>query len=236
MVPQSRLNDGFDPILTTKKGTEMPTGYTAAIADDITFNDFAMQCARAMGALVMMRDEPTGAPIPERFEPSDYHINKIAETNATILRLAGMTADEAEQAANDAYEAAIAAQAAAIRRNDMLREKYDAMLEKVEAWQPPSADHDGFKKFMVEQITSSIGFDCDNSYYRNQAHTKLTGADWLAQEEAKARKDIAYHESENAKEVERTEGRNRWIKELRDSLKGSNDQAKGPGGFSPDPA
>ena len=205
----------------------MPTGYTAAIADDITFNDFAMQCARAMGALVMMRDEPHGAPIPERFEPSDYHTKKIDEANVTIERLRGMTEAEADQAASDAYDAAIAAQAAAILRNDMLREKYNAMLAKVEAWESPSADHNGFKKFMVEQITSSIGFDCDNRYYRDQKHTKLTGADWLAQEEAKARKGVAYHEAENTKEIERTEGRNRWVKELRDSLKGSNVQIEG---------
>lgn len=196
----------------------MPTGYTAAIADDITFDNFVMSCARAMGALVMMRDEPTGAPIPERFEPSDYHAKKIDEATAAIDRLAGMTEAEAEQAASEAYEAAIAEQAAAILRNDTLREKYSAMLEKVEAWQVPSADHDGLKTFMAEQITSSIGFDYDNRYYRDQKHTKLTGAEWLAQEEAKARKDIAYHEAENAKEIERTEARNTWLRQLRESL------------------
>lgn len=200
----------------------MPTVYTAAIADDITFDDFVMQCARAMGALIMMRDDPTDAPIPKRFEPSDYHTNKIAEANASLERLAGMTAAEAAHAANDAYEAAIASQMAAIRRNNMLREKYNAMLAKVEAWQPPSIDHDGFKKFMVEQITSSLSFDCNNSYYHNQTHTKLTDVEWLAQEEAKARKDIAYHKAKNTEEVDLTEGRNRWIKKLRDSLKVAN--------------
>ena len=200
----------------------MPTGYTAAIADDITFDDFVMGCARGMGALAMMRDEPANATIPERFEPSDYHTKKIAEATATIDRLAGMTEAEAEQAASDAHEAAIAAQAAAIHRNDTLREKYSAMLAKVEAWQAPSADHDGLKKFMVEQIAQSIDFDCDNRYYRDQKHPKLTGAEWRAQEEAKARKSIAYHEAENAKEIERTEARNTWLRQLRESLKTAN--------------
>lgn len=211
----------------------MPTGYTAAIADDITFNDFVMSCARGMGALVMMRDEPMDAPIPERFEPSDYHIKKIAEAITIIDRLAGMTEDEAEQAASDTYEAAIAAQAAAIHRNDTLREKYRAMLAKVEAWQSPSADHDEFKKFMVEQIMDSIDFDCDNRYYRGQKHTKLTGAKWLAQEKAKARKDIAYHEAENAKEIERTEARNTWLRQLRESLKTVNAGVTGAEQASP---
>lgn len=211
----------------------MPTGYTAAIADDITFNDFVMSCARGMGALVMMRDEPMDAPIPERFEPSDYHTKKIAEAITIIDRLAGMTEDEAEQAASDTYEAAIAAQAAAIHCNDTLREKYNAMLAKVEAWQSPSADHDGFKKFMVEQLTSSIDFDCDNRYYRDQKHTRLTGAEWRAQEEAKARKDIAYHEAENAKEIERTEARNTWLRQLRESLKTANADVTGAEQASP---
>ena len=133
----------------------MPTGYTAAIADDITFDDFVMRCARGMGALVMMRDEPADAPIPERFEPSDYHLKRIAEASASLIRLAGMTEAETEQAASDAHETAVAEQAEAIHRKDMLYEKYNAMLAKVKAWKPPSDDHEGFKKFMVEQITGS---------------------------------------------------------------------------------
>ena len=200
----------------------MPTGYTAAIADDITFDEFVMGCARGMGALAMMRDEPLSAPIPERFEPSDYHTKKIAEATNTIERLAGMTEAETDHAALAEYEAAIAAQAAAILRNDTLREKYNAMLAKVEAWKAPSTDHDGIKKFMAEQISSSIDFDCDTRYYRDQKHPKLTGAEWRAQEEAKARKDIAYHEAENAKEIERTEARNTWLRQLRESLKTPN--------------
>lgn len=196
----------------------MPTGYTAAIADDITFDDFVMRCARGMGALVMMRDEPADAPIPERFEPSDYHLKRIAEASASLIRLAGMTEAETEQAASDAHETAVAEQAEAIHRKDMLYEKYNAMLAKVKAWKPPSDDHEGFKKFMVEQITGSIEFDCDNRHYRNQKHPKLTGAEWLEQKAAEARKEIIYHEDENAREIERTEARNTWLRLLRESL------------------
>lgn len=37
----------------------MPTGYTASVQEGkvTEFRDFAMECARAFGALVMMRDE-----------------------------------------------------------------------------------------------------------------------------------------------------------------------------------
>jgi hypothetical protein len=43
----------------------MPTGYTAAIGEGIEFDKFVMQCARAMGACVMMRDEPIGPKLRE---------------------------------------------------------------------------------------------------------------------------------------------------------------------------
>ena len=64
----------------------MPTGYTASVADGrvTEFAPFALQCARAMGALIMMRDEPHDAPIPERFEASDYYSKSLAEARERL--------------------------------------------------------------------------------------------------------------------------------------------------------
>ena len=73
----------------------MPTGYTAAIKDGISFNEYALSCARAFGALIMMRDEPADAPIPDEFKPSDYHFKKIEEAKAELARLRAMSPDEA---------------------------------------------------------------------------------------------------------------------------------------------
>lgn len=198
----------------------MPTGYTAAIADDITFNDFAMNCARAMGALVMMRDEPTGAQIPERFEPSDYHVKAIAKAKESLLLLEAMSAAEATEKAKLAFTEETEYRNSAMQKNDDLRKKYTSMLQQVQAWEPPTQDHNGFKAFMVEQINSSIDFDCNNSYYMERNPILLSGDEWLECETAKAKKDLDYHTAENEKEIERTEARNRWVKELRDSLKG----------------
>ena len=65
----------------------MPTGYTAAVKDGITFEQFAWSCARAFGALIDMRDSPTGAPIPQRFEPSQYNAVEAEKASAEIERL-----------------------------------------------------------------------------------------------------------------------------------------------------
>lgn len=52
----------------------MPTGYTSPLYEgkEISFEQFALRCARNFGALVMMREEPLDTPIPEKFNPCEY--------------------------------------------------------------------------------------------------------------------------------------------------------------------
>lgn len=59
----------------------MPTGYTYPVAEEKvdTLAEFALQCARAFGACVTMRDEPSNKPIPEEFKPSLHYQKKLDE-------------------------------------------------------------------------------------------------------------------------------------------------------------
>ena len=196
----------------------MPTGYTAAIADGIDFNQFAMQCARAMGACVTMRDAPLDAPIPERFEPSNYHLLKLEELRCEMERLRTMSPAEADVCAQQAYSDASAKNAEAIERCRSLRSKYEAMLDSVNAWSPPTPEHVGLKDFMVQQLLESIKFDCGEDYYIRHALTQKTGEQWLADRVASVEKDLAYHTDEHAKEVQRAAARTAWVSALRDSL------------------
>ena len=197
----------------------MPTGYTAQIADGMTFEEFVMRCARGMGALIALRDEPMSYPIPDRLEPSGYHIIKRTAAEMEFARLSKMTLAEAEDAVRAEFLAAQADHAAHMQKNDDLRQKYEEMLAQVRSWQPPTPDHVGMKKFMIAQLTGSIDFDCDNSYYRDRPPHRLSGPDWLATKMAAAQHDIDYHTKEHEKEVERVESRNTWLSALRESLK-----------------
>ncbi len=197
----------------------MPTGYTAPIAEGKidNFPDFAMNCARAFGALVMMRDSPSDAEIPERFEPLDYHPKKIADLRAELVRLEAMTGADAT-AERDMLEAKrIAERTNYADRKLEQKERYEAMLVDVRKWVPPTTDHAEMKKFMIQQLEESIDFDCRPSEYMSDP---LPSADeWLADAISVAQKDIKYHEEKHREEVERTEGRNEWLSALRDSLK-----------------
>ena len=196
----------------------MPTGYTHAIEKGIDFKTFAWGCARGMGALIMMRDEPRDAPIPDQFEPGDYHLKKIEEARATLAKLEAMTPEEAATCAQAAFDEEVKRREDGIAKADSLRRKYEAMLAQVREWRPPTLEHEGLRMFMAEQIEQSIAFDCDAHYYRKMKPKRLSATEWLAQEQVKAMKEIGYHATEHEKEVERTNSRNAWVQALRASL------------------
>lgn len=193
----------------------MPTGYTAAIADGIDFKTYAMNCARAFGACISLRDEPAGVEIPE-FQPTDYHVKVLAEKRALFAKLQATTPAEAEQAALHDYLDECERRAKRVRENAALQAKYEAMLEQVNAYEAPTPEHAEFKKFMASQIEETIRFDCGRPF-RDELK-QLSGADWLAARIADAERGIAYHERQHAEEVERVAGRNEWVRTLRASL------------------
>ncbi len=198
----------------------MPTGYTAPIADGITFKEYAMGCARAFGALVMMRDEPQSAEIPEAFEASSYHKERIEKDAIELKELLALSPEVAAEKAKAAHEKHLAYHAEEILKDEALAEKYKTMLAEVEAYQSPSPDHDNFKKFMADQIRESIKFDCGTSYHREaiDAAKLLTGPEWIASEKKRLEDSMEYHRRGHQEDLDRNNARNEWVKKLRDSL------------------
>lgn len=196
----------------------MPTGYTADIKDGISFNTYALNCARAFGACVTLRDDPAGGDrIPDTFEPSDYHLKAAEKARGELSALDAMTPDDLERSASDSW-----AQAEVRRRRSLVdlrkqREAYEAMLEKVNAWVPPTPDHAELREFMRKQIEQSIDFDCNESYYPTPT-VRLTGEAWVAERRARLARGVQYHEQEHAGEVSRAATRTEWVRALRDSL------------------
>ena len=196
----------------------MPTGYTASIKDGIDFKTFVMNCARAFGACVTIRDEPGGGDrIPEVFEPSDHHAMAVARARYDLAAIAAMTPAELEQAASNEWAVSEARRLSRLDDIHNQREAYKAMLNKVLAWVPPTPEHEGLRDFMQEQITTSISFDCDGGSYTTPI-VRMTGEDWAASRRASLEKDVRYHENEHAKEVDRAANRTAWVRALRESL------------------
>lgn len=195
----------------------MPTGYTAGVQDGsiVDFGDFAMQCARAFGALVTMRDDPSDAVIPETFEPSDYNAKALVQAREELGRLQAMTVDQqaaACQAKND--EELAYWERREVERAEQ-RARYEIMLAKVRAWSPPTTDHIGLKEFMEKQLIESIDFDCGHKWERPEPKTRSA---WYEAALAAAKRNVEYHIAENKKEIARARSRTEWVASLRRSL------------------
>lgn len=202
----------------------MPTGYTAKVEDGTVteLRDYMLICARAFGALIMMRDEPMDAPIPEKFEPStDYYDKQIVTLTAEISRLSAMTSDEA-------LTESLAANNEARRRHreyeaaDQLRlDRHLAMAEKVKAWEPPSPEHVEYKAFMLQQLEASSQWLGS----KRDLPPMSVGEAWRQERLADLTDSLARATKGRADEIERTAKRQKWVDDLRASLPAASEVA-----------
>lgn len=195
----------------------MPTGYTSSIEDGISFEKFVLQCSRAFGALIMMRDEPTDAPIPDEFLPSDYHLKEAEKAKTKYHMLNYFSIDSAQERIKKEYEEAMKEWDDRVRHKLNLKLKYEQMLDKVRDWEPPTSEHYGLKEFMIQQITESIKWDCE-IYEQYKPVLETNAVKWIDEQKAKHLKDLEYHEAEYAKEVDRSKNRTEWVRALKKSL------------------
>lgn len=192
----------------------MPTGFTAPVLEGISFEDFIWRCARGMGALVTLRDEPLDAPVPERLEPSSWNASELKKAEARLAELETMTLAQARTAAAADYREAAGRVREANARTRLHAKRLRSMLAQVQAWEPPTADHRGMKDFMLQQLGETLRFDGEPM----PSPMRLPPREWLTAHLEKARRDVEYHRQHHAEEVERTEQRNRWLADLRASV------------------
>ena len=193
----------------------MPTGYTEDIYNgkDVSFSDFALKCARAFGACIEQRDDdPNDKPKLIEKTKDNYHIKKIEK------------AKKWKKPTKVEFDDYVKMQTAycneKIDKQNKLKASYQKMLDKVNAWTPPTKEHEGLKKFMIEQLTGSLDFDCSNDYYQRELNNikQLTYNEYVKDMRDRNKRDIEYHTNELKKDNERTDNRNAWISALYKSL------------------
>src|ERR1044071_9143634 len=111
----------------------MPTGYTAKLyeGEDQSFEDFALGCARAFGASILMRDDSPNKPISidAITDNSDYHVRAIRETKAEIARIMAMTPEEIRQAARSEFRDRKESDERYKTSRAEMRQRYEDMLD-----------------------------------------------------------------------------------------------------------
>jgi len=200
----------------------MPTGYTAELCEkEQSFAFFALGCAKAFGACIEQRDSPISElpKIPEK-KVNTYHENAVIAAKADLAKYEAMTKRERKDYGLTCRADDIASNEKSIAEKTVVRNRILGMIEKVEAWTPPTSDHEGLKKFMLEQLNSTLDHDGDTGYYVDElakAKAKTPGEYYQAAVDHE-KWSIKYHEKEAAKEDTRDDGRGKWVSDLYLSL------------------
>ena len=198
----------------------MPTGYTHKVqeTDDLPFDEFLWDCARAFGALIHMRDDSMGAQI-KLPEESDWHKNSLKEATSKLEKLQKMTLAQAKAERDRERERAQKNAKESLAEKLQSRKRYERMIKLVEAWSPPTSEHKGLKEFMLSQLNDSVKFDCNNDYYEDLLKKKMVSPkEWLAAAIADAKYSIDYHSKKAREEHEDTLKRIEWIMQLQHSV------------------
>lgn len=200
----------------------MPTGYTSKIyeGNEVSGKEFLMDCAKAFGACIMMRDDPANTPIPEEFKPSTYYAEQLNNAKIKLKRFQIMTIEEATNIVEKRYRDKIAENKKIRKERTEMKNRYLNTLADIYAWQPPTEEHVELKKFAIQQLEDSIKWDCGtdlDEYYPLDVEKELP-QEYIDNQIKSCFHDIQYYSEEQEKENKRVAGRNKWIKDLRESL------------------
>ncbi len=196
----------------------MPTGYTAKLMDKgETFQEFILGCARAFGACIDMRDDSSDTPIPEKFEPSNYHTEKLKENKEELLKLKAMSEEEKISFSESKKDKELNEKKEWLNKKLEENKRLEDMKDQVQAWRPPTKDHQGLKDFMLQQIKISKH---DLNYITDKILKlhKRTPISFYVDAVSDCAWGISYHQKESQKEIDRVNQRNEWLKQLRNSI------------------
>jgi len=208
----------------------MPTGYTCDVqSGKVTdFRDFALDCARAFGACITMRDEPTGTPIPDQFEVNTEHNDRaIKGAQESIESIRAMSDEDCEKEALTDFQQNVADYKERCKDREDQRMRYKRMLLEVDSWKPPTLDHKELKAFMRKQLVESIDFDCSGSNWDKHPERE-TGKEWRERERAAAQQSLERNIKHRDEEIKRVNTRNKWVADLRNSLDAADDNRQEP--------
>jgi hypothetical protein len=196
----------------------MPSNFTQPVmtGEVTSFPDFALDCARGVGATIAMRDMPSDAPLTDEnltFN-TDYHVNAAMAAAERINEVKSWTEEESEEAARLHNQENLKGYLQGVRESRETARRYGYMALQVEAWTPPTEDHEGFKKYMAEQLETSLRFDGREP----ERPEKVDGPTLQAQEIESAEHSINYHREQMTKDTDANNSRVLWVRSLQSSL------------------
>lgn len=203
----------------------MPTGYTAGIVNGTitTFPQFVKQCMRAFGATIYMRDEDLDKEYELRI-PSNYHIDALNIAKEKLKQAETLTDAELIEMYTKELEESKKYHLESIINQEIAENKLKEFLTKAIEFKAPTSEHEGLRKFMIEQLQLTIDSDCKNLYHYEKLQQIETDLKNINVNKIridlinKEKENIEYHLREYTIELKRCTDSNLWVEQLLKSL------------------
>lgn len=203
----------------------MPTGYTAYIEDgDITTGkEFLKLCTRAFGIAIDQKDDPLSVPTKTKFEPSQYYIDAYNEACAKLRDAKSVSFNDAKLRLKSKYHKKIEDYKKLAEKYSDLRNKYLKVRQEVEAWTPPTPEHDGLKKFALEQIDMCIPSVESINAFTNKSKEPLDLSDeaiakFIEDNISQCESSVGYYKKAMNDEYRMAQEKQEWMYKFLESL------------------
>lgn len=199
----------------------MPSAYTMKIQENCSFQEFLFACARQFGALMHLREDSTKElrlPTAEDFS-IPYHEEEKKKAEEDLEDLVAMTQEERAEICEAEHRELIKSAQESIAKGAEIEKKYEAMLIKVQEWEPPTESHAHLKEYMVKQINDSIKFDGVSEFCIKRSLTeKPSTEEWFDELVKQTSKHIGYHAEKIALAKTSLKENIDWIEKLKASV------------------
>ena len=205
----------------------MPTGYTCLIENGKVNSgkEFLKVCIRQFGCCIGQRDDPLSAPLITKIEPSPYYKERYEEALEELKKIENMDSTSKElskQRMIEEWQKELKAIDESIEEQKLLITKYSRIEEEVMKWIPPTPEHEGIKRFALEQIRISMP---SLEYYEEKKAKLLNKKEFEEDYEHDIedtirciKRDIEYYKEKMLEEEKRIADRNLFLKQFIDSL------------------
>ncbi len=200
----------------------MPSSYTHEIYEgkSITLKQYILKCAQAFGGFAYMKDDSVSEPthMPEMSDHG-YHADAIQNAYKMLAVAESMTLKESAREIEEICSEIEEKNRRSYEKRKALKERYEDMIVKVEAWTPPTDEHKKIKDFAISQLRGSIEQDCRNMNKYLEPVERMSPEEWIQGRIDTCKEDIKYHEKKLQEQIDRHKSQVQWIDDLLDSFK-----------------
>lgn len=181
----------------------MVTVFTEAIgaSEEIKFEDFFWKCANAVKGSTSS-------------EPVTFHTLELEKARKRLAEVNDMDFTQCQQLADEEYHLNLNYAKEQNAKDAEKTKRYQAFIDRVEQWQPPTSSHKELKDFMRQQLITSMESEC----FIREMPKHLSGHQWRVREIEIAQRAIINHHLELQRAIDCVESHSKWLQQLRESM------------------